>query len=214
MGPVPPLFRPCQQRIGSWPCRKRCLLPTSAADFCCHEHPRASSSRACGLRRTVRRDLPCAPAGACARAATRDRPRRCRIAVAGISDPEWPLQLTLRRPAAAAFTVPRGVPAGASLDLRPRCRRGTNPVRRPLTPPVAPRRRPVARAAPRRPGSALPMLRQEHRLPEPRAPSTDRSRRALPRARARSVTLRAATATPAWPPEWGFRHAFTHILVR
>jgi hypothetical protein len=61
MGPFPPLFRPCQQRIGSWPCRKRCLAPTSAADFCCHEHPRASSSQACGLRRIVRRDLPQCP---------------------------------------------------------------------------------------------------------------------------------------------------------
>jgi hypothetical protein len=47
-------------------------------------------------------------------------------------------QLTLRRPAAAAFTVPRGAPAAAGLGLRPRCRRSANPVRRLLTPPVAP----------------------------------------------------------------------------
>lgn len=47
-------------------------------------------------------------------------------------------QLTLRRPAAAAFTAPRGAPAGAGLGLRPRCRRAANPARRLLTPPVAP----------------------------------------------------------------------------
>jgi hypothetical protein len=138
MGHFHQLFPPCQQRIGSWRRRKRCLLLTSAADFCCHEHPS-------GPQLSSLRLAPCRPPrpAPCLRRRLRasDDPRpstttsnsRCRHL-----RPRVATQLTLRPPAAAAFTVPRRAPAGAGVGSPPRYRRIANPVRRPLTPPVAP----------------------------------------------------------------------------
>jgi hypothetical protein len=138
MGLFQQLFPPCQKRIGSWRSRKRCLLPTSAADFCCHEHP--SDPQLSSLRLA-----PCRPPrpASCLRRRLRanDDPRpstttpdsRCRHL-----RPRVATQLTLRPSAAAAFTVPRRAPARASVGSPPRYRRIANPVRRPLTPPVAP----------------------------------------------------------------------------
>jgi len=166
MGRFLQLFPPCQQRIGSWRNRKRCLSPTSAADFCCHEYPSGSplpSSRlapfcpprpASCLHRRLR-------ASDDTRLSTTTPDSRC-----WHLRPRVATQLTLRHQQQPRSSYPEGASACAGISSRPRCRRIANPMRRLLTPPVAP-------SAP----SGCPGGPKRARIRFPRAPSRPRAPR-------------------------------------
>jgi hypothetical protein len=176
-------------------------LPTSAADFCCHEHPldpQLPSVRLTPL-------YPPQPAS-CLRwrlrasddtkLSTTTPDSRCRHLRPWVAT-----QLTLRPPAAATFTVPR-----KALDF----------------PNVNPRQRFSAEHEPDEATTDAPCHNlgfvwfpsrfQESQDPLPfhlvtgacstgsRASSTDRSRRALLLTHVQSISLRAATGTLALPP--------------
>lgn len=214
MGHFRPLFPGPQQLICHWFAGKRCLLPTSAADLCCHEHPldpQLPSLRLTPFRppRPASCPLPRLHAADDIRPSTPMPDSRCRHLRPWVAT-----QLTLRPPAAAAFTVPEGCPVARALAAvsflgRPATRFGDH--KRPLSQPWL---RLVAQPAPREPGPASLTPHQERELPRSRAPSTGRSRRASPVACAPSAALRAATGFLALPPRPSFRHAFTHNLAR
>jgi hypothetical protein len=214
MGHVQPLSQAPQQLICHWFAWKRCLLPTSAADLCCHEHPldpQLPSLRLAPFRppRPASCPLPRLHATDDIRPSTPMPDSRCRHLRPWVAT-----QLTLRPPAAAAFTVPEGCPVSRALARagffgRPLTRCGDH--RRPLSQPWL---RLVAQPAPREPGPASHSPHQRGVFPRSRAPSAGKSRRALPFACAPGAALRAATDPLVWPPRSSFRHAFTHKLAR
>lgn len=136
MGHFQQLFRVSQQRVSHWCTRKRCLLPTSAADFCCHEHPldpQLPSLRLAPFRppRPASRLRGRLRVRADVRPSTTMPNSRCRHLRPWVAT-----QLTLRPPAAATFTVPRRVPGFPSINPRRLFPPAASPMRRPQTPPV------------------------------------------------------------------------------
>lgn len=123
--------------ICHWSGPKRCLLPTSAADFCCHEYPldlQIPSLRLAPFR-------PPRPASCLHRRSRTsvDTKLSTTTSVGRCRRPRpWVVtQLTLRPPAAVAFIFPRGAPSCPGVDSRRLCRLATSPMRRLPTLPVA-----------------------------------------------------------------------------
>jgi len=136
MGRFPQLSRACQQRICSQRARARCLLPTSAADFCCHEHPmdpQLPSLRLAPLcpPRPARRPHRRLRASEDAQLSTATPDSRCRHLRPWVAT-----QLTLRPPVVATFIVPRKALGCPSIDPRWHCGPNASPMRRPPTLPV------------------------------------------------------------------------------
>jgi len=212
MGRHRQLFRVRPRRFRRWCTRTRCLSPTSAADFCCHEHPLGSQFPSPRL----------APPGP-------SRPARSpcrRLSASSETEPSstmsnsrfrhlrpWVVTwLTPRLPAAATCAALPEIPVASGTDPRQRSRLSASPVRWLHTPPVM---------IPASPG-------------EPTVARTTRTRfhcctsmKQLPRARdvfhrqVPQVLVRVFTRTlPYEPPlvprfrhrEPSFRHAFTFPL--
>lgn len=115
MGHFQPLSRAPQQLICHWFAQKRCLLPTSAADLCCHEYPLDPQLPSLWLApfrppRPASCPLPRLHAAETIRPSTPMPDSRCRHLRPWVAT-----QLTLRPPAAATFTVPEGSPVARAL---------------------------------------------------------------------------------------------------
>lgn len=166
MGHFQLLFRVFQQLICRWSARKRCLLPTSAADLCCHEHPldpQLPSLRLAPFRpsRPASCPRPRLHAHDNIRPSTTMPDSRCRHLRPWVAT-----QLTLRPPAAATFTVPRRVPGFPSFGPCRLCAPTTDPMRRPQTPPVTSLVPPGCPAGPKRARIRFPRTSSRVRVPQ------------------------------------------------
>jgi hypothetical protein len=126
---------------------RRCLSSISAADLLSRVSAETPHSQASGSHLSDRRDRPRASPRTFARASTRHCPRRRRIAVAGISGPEW-RRSWCRASSRCQHHRPEGLPGVPSSSPCGLCRPYTRPMRqltgtscRTLSPPSASRAR-------------------------------------------------------------------------
>jgi hypothetical protein len=202
------LSRVCHRRCRRWCTRARCLSPTSAADFCCHEHPLRSQLPS--LRLTPHG--PSRPA----------RPLCRRQSVSSETEPSstmsdshcWRLRpwvaawLTPRLPAAATCAALPETPKALGVDPRQLCRLSASPVRWLHTPPVA-----IRTTA----GKPTDGRTTRARFPCRTSLGSFRELEASFTARSRGPILAFARMLPNEPPlvprfchrEPSFRHAFT-----
>jgi hypothetical protein len=205
------LFRGSHRRCRRWCTRTRCLSPTSAADFCCHEHPLGSQLPS--LRLTPP-GPPCLARSPCRRrnASSRTEP------TSTMSDSHfWRLRpwvaawLTPRLPAAANTTALWETPVASGVGPRQLCRLSASPVRWLHTPPVA-----IRTTA----GKPTDERTTRARFPCRTSLGSFRELEASFTARSRGPILAFARTWPREPPpvprlchrEPGFQHAFTPPL--